>query len=127
MSIPPVEGPRTLDTWVAKLEQKRFEPDKQRIALANLSNLTLTFFEYERSFTLPKVPPEHVAIMKHIGHGEYEKDGATTTVHPGDFAVFYTNYERKPPIQNIDTMGFFNSQGEPLDDAGRGIQARLFD
>ena len=118
------DNPSTLDTWVAKLERKGFRPDKDRTALMLVPDIPLTFFADERTFTLTKVPPEHVAIMTHTGYGEYERGGVTATVNLGGYVIFYTNYERRPPV---DTMGFFNSQGEPLDDAGREIQARLFD
>lgn len=117
----------TLDAWVTKLYQKGFQPDTDRSALVLAKvpdSALIPFTTDERSFTLSKVPPEHVAILRQVDHGEYTRHGVTTTASPGDFAVFYTNYQRKPPI---DTLGFFNTQGEPLDDEAREIQTRLFD
>ena len=125
MSTTP-DKPNTLDGWVTKLHEKGFRPDTERSALvsAKVPDSALIPFTDERCFTFSTIPPEHVAIVRNVNDSVYFRNGVTTNIKSGDFAMFYTNYQRRPPI---DTLGFFNSQGEPLDSEAREIQARLFD
>jgi len=125
MSNTPVNKLSTLDAWVAKLQQKGFLPDSEKTALRVevMRSDPAILFTRERSFALRKVPPEYVSIAEQRDPGDYERGGNPIHLNSGDFVVFYMNYQHTP----IDALGFFNTQGEPLDDIARKIQAKLFD
>lgn len=123
MSNAPASEPSTLDRWVARLQQRGFRlnegipgaPDE----LQHLCNQV-------RSLVLPteNFPPSifgSVTIVGHRSPAEYMNNGGTS-VKPGDFLVFY-----RARMDALPSQGFFDAQGEPLDDIARGIKAELFD